>query len=347
MANTIPPPQYPLLRDHIEGILTEGKVHSRRTGEWAKVEAYWHVGDALTGHFRDHPRAEYGQQTVRNLSQDLNLSESLLWDILLFRRSLPILYSSRELGWTHVRAVLRLPTQDQRYYYLKAADQGSWTTRQLRAAIRDNAFGQHTEQPWAVPPEQDPQQGQPLRARFGDLYTYKMVPAGDLAAPDPFVDLGFGITCRARAAGLPEAQPGQVVTVTQDSGTRTVTIRPPDTRRYTYTAWVQRVIDGDTLIAIVDLGLDHQTRPQRFRLRGIDCPELGTQAGRNAKAFTQKALGQVGFIVLTTHRTDSYGRYLADIRYLPGQSQPEIVRQRGSYLNRELLDRRLAQRYVR
>ena len=111
MANAIPPPQYPLLRDHIEGILTEGKVHSRRTGEWAKVEAYWHVGDALTGHFRDHPRAEYGQQTVRNLSQDLNLSESLLWDILLFRRSLPILYSSRELGWTHVRAVLRLPGQ--------------------------------------------------------------------------------------------------------------------------------------------------------------------------------------------------------------------------------------------
>ena len=110
---------------------------------------------------------------------------------------------------------------------------------------------------------------------------------------------------------------------------------------------MQRVIDGDTLIAIVDLGLDHQTRPQRFRLRGIDCPELGTQAGRNAKAFTQNALGQVGFIVLTTHRTDNYGRYLADVRYLPDQPEPEIVRQRGRYLNGELLDRRLAKRYVR
>ena len=161
------------------------------------------------------------------------------------------------------------------------------------------------------------------------------------------MDLGFGITCRAPAVGLHGAEPDQVVTVTQESGTRSVTVRPPNTRRYTYTAWVQRVIDGDTLIAIVDLGLDHQTRPQRFRLRGIDCPELGTQAGRNAKAFAQNALGQVGFIVLTTHRTDNYGRYLADVRYLPGQPDPEIVRQRGRYLNRELLERRLAKRYVR
>ena len=207
MASSDPPPQYPLLREHIEGILTEGKVHSRRTGEWARVETYWHVGDALQSHFRDHPRAEYGQQIVLTLSKDLGLSASLLWDILLFRRSLPILHESRELGWTHVRAVLRLPTQEQRYYYLKAADQGGWTTRQLRAAIRDNAFGQHTEQPWAVPPDEDPQQGQPLRARFGELHTYKMVASGDLSSPNPFVDLGFGITCRAGTVGLHQAEP--------------------------------------------------------------------------------------------------------------------------------------------
>ena len=351
MTSSDPPQSYPLLREHVEGILAEGKVHSRRSGEWAKVEAYWHVGDALQGHFRGRPRAEYGQQVVRNLSKDLQLSESLLWDILLFRRSLPTLYSSRELGWTHVRAVLRLPTQQQRYYYRRAADQGRWTTRQLRAAIRDNAFGRHAEQPWAVPPDEDPHQGTPLRARFGELHTYRTVSGGDPASADTFVDLGFGITCRARAVGLGPVEPDQTITVAPvdptAASTRAFTVRPARTRRYTYVAWVQRVVDGDTLIAIVDLGLDHQTRPQRFRLRGIDCPELGTQAGRNAKAFVQDVLGQVGFVVLTTHKTDNYGRYLADVRYLPGEPDPEIVRRRGRYLNRELLDRRLAIRYVR
>ena len=373
MTDTQPDPRYHALREQIEGVLSEGKVHSRRTGDWAKVEAYWHVGEALQTHFSGQPRAEYGQQIVRHLSNDLGLSESLLWDILLFRRSVPILSPGRELGWTHVRAVLRLPTQEQRYYYLKVADDGGWTTRQLRAAIKADAHGRHTEQPWAVPPDEDPHQGQPLRPRFGELYTYKVVNGGDPASDEPYLDLGFGVTCRAGAVGLAglsrsgprEHCPGNatatrnvpfasapasgvaIVTVSQTGGTLTFTPRPPRTRRYTCVAWVQRVIDGDTLIAVVDLGLDHQTRPLRFRLRGIDCPELGTQAGRNARAYVREALGQVGFVVLTTHKTDNYGRYLADVRYLPGEPDPEVVRRRGRYLNRELLDRHLAKRYVR
>ena len=126
-----------------------------------------------------------------------------------------------------------------------------------------------------------------------------------------------------------------------------MTRRPPRTRRYTYLAWVHRVVDGDTLIAVVDLGLGLRTGPRRLRLRGIDCPELTTLAGRTARTFVQKALAPVGFVVLTTHRTDAYGRYLVDVRYLPGESDPEVVRRRGVYLNRQLLDERLARRYQR
>ena len=68
----------------------------------------------------------------------------------------------------------------------------------LRGHSRDQPraeYGQHTEQPWAVPPDEDPQQGRPLRARFGELYTYKMVDGGDLSSPDPFV------VCAVRARG--------------------------------------------------------------------------------------------------------------------------------------------------
>ena len=348
MTENGPGREYDALREQIEGIMSEGKVHTRQAGESGKIETYWHIGDALQDHFRGHPRAEYGQHIVRNLSKDKHLSEPLLWDILLYRRALPILSTSRELSWSHIREVLRVPTRDQRLFYLRAADEQGWTIRELREAIKADAHGHHTDQPLAVPPDEDPEQGQPLRSRFGELYTYKMVPGGDPASDELFLDLGFGLTCRASSLGITGAEPDQIITITRAAGNAlTFTPRPSHTRRYTYVAWIQRVIDGDTLIAIVDLGFDHQTRPLRFRLRGIDCHELGTLAGRTAKAFVQEALSQVGFVVLTTHATDAYGRYLADIRYLPGEPDPQVVRRRGRYLNKELLNRRLARRYLR
>jgi len=56
MSSQSPSPQYHALREQIEGILSEGKTHTRRAGEWEKVEAYWHIGDALQTHFRGNPR---------------------------------------------------------------------------------------------------------------------------------------------------------------------------------------------------------------------------------------------------------------------------------------------------
>ena len=133
--------------------------------------AFPHIGDALQSHFRGNPRAEYGPGIPGKLNKDIALSESTLWDILLFRRSLPILSTASELGWSHIRAVLRAPTHDQRLYHLRIAGQGSWSVRQLREAIRADAYGQAADQPWAVPADEEPHQGQPLRARLGELHT--------------------------------------------------------------------------------------------------------------------------------------------------------------------------------
>ena len=40
-------------------------------------------------------------------------------------------------------------------------------------------------------------------------------------------------------------------------------------------------------------------------------------------------------------------RYLADLRCLPGETDPHVVLKKGRYLNRELLEKRLARRYAR
>ena len=80
------------------------EVDTRQAGKREKVEAYWYIGDALQRHFRDHRRSEYVIKIVRNLSKDIGLWEITRWEILHFRRALPILYTCKEFGCFHIRA---------------------------------------------------------------------------------------------------------------------------------------------------------------------------------------------------------------------------------------------------
>src|SRR3989338_8576310 len=88
---------------------------------------------------------------------------------------------------------------------------------------------------------------------------------------------------------------------------------------YTYAATVDRVIDGDTLLVIVEAGFRIIVR-DRLRLRGIDCPEVGTPAGDRAKRFVEKLLPAGSTIVLKSHkdRTDQHGRFVVDVFYKRG-----------------------------
>ena len=54
----------------------------------------------------------------------------------------------------------------------------------------------------------------------------------------------------------------------------------------------------------------------------------------------------VDFVVLATARTDRYGRYLADVFYGIGVTDPTAVAAKGRYLNRQLLEEGLAGPYV-
>jgi hypothetical protein len=82
----------------------------------------------------------------------------------------------------------------------------------------------------------------------------------------------------------------------------------------------------------------------RLRLRGLDTAELYTQAGERARRFVTEALDGAA-VVITTRRTDLYGRYLGDVKYLRHATDPQHVLRDGTFLNRQLLDRGLAQRY--
>lgn len=86
---------------------------------------------------------------------------------------------------------------------------------------------------------------------------------------------------------------------------------------YEYHASLVRVIDGDTVVMVVDLGFTVSVNIE-FRLLGINAPEMkGTSkvAGQAAKAHLEQLLAQ-GSLSLKSEqapKTDKYGRWLADI----------------------------------
>ena len=92
---------------------------------------------------------------------------------------------------------------------------------------------------------------------------------------------------------------------------------------YLYNATVTRVVDGDTVDVILDLGFSI-TFKTRMRLEGLDTMETNDkdpsvrEMGLKAKKFlTDLLTGKK--VTLTSHKPDKYGRYLATI-YLDGIS---------------------------
>jgi endonuclease YncB( thermonuclease family) len=111
---------------------------------------------------------------------------------------------------------------------------------------------------------------------------------------------------------------------------------------YLYSAIVDRVIDGDTLLLRVDLGFEVWIN-QRIRLRGIDCPEVSTPEGQKAKEFVENRLKNCFIVVIQTFKKiDVHGRYVCDLFYLEDETDKELIAEEGAFLNQELLDEGLA-----
>ena len=90
---------------------------------------------------------------------------------------------------------------------------------------------------------------------------------------------------------------------------------------YEYSCKVKRVVDGDTVDVVLDLGFDifHKCR---VRLYGIDTPESRTRdldekaRGKMAGSFLKESIDAGNKIVIQTKLKDSkgkYGRVLGDV----------------------------------
>ena len=97
-------------------------------------------------------------------------------------------------------------------------------------------------------------------------------------------------------------------------------IKPMD--KYIYRAKLDRVVDGDTIDALIDVGFDIWVK-KRIRFMGLDTWECRTRnleekaLGLKAKARTKELLEKVssksGYFRIKSYGLGKYGRVLADV----------------------------------
>ena len=107
--------------------------------------------------------------------------------------------------------------------------------------------------------------------------------------------------------------------------------------KHIYSAKLQRVVDGDTCDALIDLGFDTWVK-KRIRFFGVDTWESRTRnleekkKGLAAKEFTKDLLenSDEGKFLLKSHGVGKYGRVLGEL-YVKGyeQSVNELLKENG------------------
>ncbi|MDP2653095.1 MAG: DUF1016 N-terminal domain-containing protein [Candidatus Omnitrophota bacterium] len=341
------PSTYTTLLNQVRQTLIQGQ----RRIEAEKVRIYWETGRLIREHIlQNKDRAEYGTEVVKQLSKDLEIEDSSLQRCIQFARIYPkakISGAHRKLTWSHYTKLLTVRDERERELLEGRSIKHDWSYRELGSRIKASRGNEEPKE------EEHPAKQTLLTPIRGQIYTYKLIQrptlgAGSLEKP-LLLDLGFGIfrDVDSRTAGRFEAEQIVESRPKEDSYSLYSTER---TARdlYTYQAFVEKVVDGDTLKVRIDLGFETWTR-QVLRLRGIDCPEVGTpptlspsglstpprvreNAGLRAKAFVQSLIKEASQIIIRSSRSDKYDRYLADI-FIPAEDGGEEV-----FLNNHLLE---------
>ena len=96
--------------------------------------------------------------------------------------------------------------------------------------------------------------------------------------------------------------------------------------QYRYQATVERVIDGDTVVLMVDLGFS-TFRRETIRLHGINAPEMRDKpAGPEAKKYLQGLIeGKQIILESIKDKQGKYGRYLGRLHVAGPQGDLDDV----------------------
>ena len=288
----------------------------------ALVKAYWEIGRRIVEVEQDGAiRAQYGDGLLRSISDELSVKYGHGFSVKNIERmrgfylKYPKSSAPTKLNWTQY--VELLPVQDKRKRdRLEAiAERKNMTSRQIREMVRKTSSKEDAASQNLVI---DPPSGLKLD-------TFKKITEQPLEAPQDMmlIDCGFYVGCLVP---------------------KNIKVNLTDKPSYTYRAYVEKVVDGDTILARIDLGFKVQVY-ERLRLSCIDAPELKTPQGDKAKKYLTGILPKGSKLIIKSYKNDIYGRFIADIFYSQDDSADfDEILEKGIYINQKLLDLGLANR---
>jgi endonuclease YncB( thermonuclease family) len=293
----------------------------------AQVEAYWQIGKRIVEEEQlGQENAVYGHHLLDQLSKDLSeilgrgFSVRNLYNMRQFYLTHEISQAPAKLNWAQYVELLPVRSKTMRRKLEKRVADQNLSSRQVRQVVRE--MSQDTRESSRTSPATKPATAIPtLVVARKPLQRYSLVDQSKIQYPRGMVVVDCGFDVWRSLSGSEGLSLGEA--------------------SFTYPATVESVIDGDTLWAVIDCGFDTFIR-EKLRFRGIDTPELGTPEGDKARQYVKRTLKACPCIVVQTHKTDKYARYLSDIFYLPGSKEPAKIGREGQVLNQELLDKGLA-----
>lgn len=136
----------------IRDLLHAGRETAYRSVNTIMVKTYWQIGKRIIEQEQHgKSRAEYGEQLIIGLSRYLTdcfgkgFSVANLWNFKQFYLTFPNFeqFSTQRvenLGWTHLRLIMRLDNEKERQYYLAEASSQNWSTRLLERNIKSGYY---------------------------------------------------------------------------------------------------------------------------------------------------------------------------------------------------------------
>lgn len=329
---------YAFLKTTVRDVLILGR--KRIETEFNRMRL--HTGLLINEHIRlNLDRTEHGEEAVFKLEKDFDIDHTELNRYAQFARSYPFGGQGRQLrlnlSWKCYRKLMIIKDDKTRWKLTAEAEKKEWPFEKVEARVR-YVVGKEKE---SGPPRLSP-------VCLGQFYTYKIIRPESIGSKSRELLIDTGFSHRLETSLFPRAhfEAGTIVTSAKTSKGYSFTrvsipkATTPDDLLYTFRAYVEHVIDGDTLTLEFHMGLG-SVHTETLRLNGIDCPELDTPEGQAAKRFVQKELAHCDTVTVKSVRTkkEKWGRYLGDVFYSPRHSGESGNPGTLIYLNQLLLDK--------
>lgn len=208
---------YAQLREKVRETLLEGQ----RKIEEAKVQTYWQTGKHIYEHILHYQhRANYGEEVMVRLSDDLEVDLSVLRKIRKFYRLFQKGATWPLLVWGHYRALLAVEDEAERFKLAETASKNGWPVRRLEIEVRNRNWSKR------IVESDDEKSAQLPPVALGPFHTYKIIRPETIHQEERTLLLDMGFSMKKELNAFPGARyrAGTIVTSVRDSSGRNPTI---------------------------------------------------------------------------------------------------------------------------